>query len=69
MRMKQKEFAATITQTVNTGNYNSFKIGFDLTIELEENDDLAEVKNKAMETLRGFVKEEIEKEKKAAKNV
>lgn len=61
--MRPKEFTATINRTVNTGNYNSFKIGFDLTSTLNEGEDLETTKNKMMETLRKFCDEEIEKEK------
>ena len=60
--MKEKQISVSVTETKNTGNYQSVKIGFDLVIELSEGDNLVDVKNKAMEVLRGFVKEELAKE-------
>ena len=60
--VKTKQVKIELTQVKNTGNYSSVKVGFDLTIELEENDELEVAKNQAMETLRRWVKEELAKE-------
>lgn len=59
--VKTKQVKIELTQVKNTGNYSSVKVGFDLTIELEENDELEVAKNQAMETLRRWVKEELAK--------
>ena len=60
--MKIKEITVGIHITKNLGNYNSIKLDHSVTVELDDDEDIEDVRTPIYEDIEAFLEERLKEE-------